>query len=158
MRAHTRFEEKRCGDRCSRRITSVGVFVRFFWVLLLLKYSKYRKIYCFTARWSFSWNHSLISLQTERHTYTDKQKGKSHIWLVITAISTVSSVRFHRICKSWQARHNLAVHNSLETGSDSAANVQALIRSLAGGLKGWCHHPLTQVVNRGECLAVLRGQ
>lgn len=154
MHAHTWFEEKRCGDRCSRWITSVGVFVRFFWVLLLLKYSKHRKIYCFTARCSFSWNYSLISLQTERHTYTDEQKGKSHIWLFIT----VSRVRFHRICKSWQARHNLAVHNSLETGSDSAANVQALIRLLARGLKGWCHHPLTQVVNRGECLAVLRGQ
>lgn len=76
MRAHTRFEEKRCGDGCSRRITSVGVFVRFFWVLLLLKYSKYTVEKSIASQPDVRFHgviHLFHSRQRDTHTQTSKK-------------------------------------------------------------------------------------
>lgn len=66
---HMRFGEKR-----SRQNTAVGVFVRFIWVALLLKYSHYRKIYCFTDRCAFLWNRYLFLFrQRDTHAQTSKK-------------------------------------------------------------------------------------
>lgn len=121
MRVHTSFEEKHCGGGCSRQIATVGVCVRFIWGLLLPQYSIHGKIYCFTARCLFSWNYSFISLQTEAHMHGQAKRATWHL----TCRHRAGFAFVLSICKSWQACRNPAVNNSLETGSQSAANVEA---------------------------------
>lgn len=142
----------------SRQIASVGVCARFFWGLLLPHYINIEKSIASQPDACFLGIIPLFHFR-QRETHMHGQAKKGNLTFDLSSQLFQQRAAFAlSICKSWRACRNPAVNNSLETGSHSDANVEALFPHLLEAWKAWRHHPLTQVVDRGERLAVLRGQ